>query len=72
MMAKEGHLNDQGKNWVPHLMFYFAGTSGTNWGADLPVSPVMLNPQMLSPEGIAVIMVPVKHWSDGTPAPGMH
>jgi hypothetical protein len=72
MMSKQGYLNDQGKNWVPHLMFYFPATPGADWGADLPVSPVMLNPQMLSPEGIAVIMVPVKHWSDGTPAPMMH
>jgi len=32
----------------------------------------MLNPQFQeSPEAISVIMVPVKHWSDGTPAPEM-
>ena len=49
MMSKEGWLNDQGRNWVPHLMFYFPRAKGTNWGADLPGSPLMLNPQSRIP-----------------------
>jgi len=57
---------------VPHLMFYFPRTKGGNWGADLAGAPPMLNPQFqTSPEAISVIMVPVTHWSDGTPAPIM-
>ena len=72
MMSKQGYLNDDARNWVPHLMFYFPRGDGGNWGADLPGSPVMLNPQFQdSAEAISVIMVPVKHWSDGTSAPGM-
>jgi len=72
MMSKHGYLNDEAHNWVPHLMFYFPRTEGANWGADLPGSPVMLNPQYQnSSEAISVIMVPVTHWSDGTPAPAM-
>jgi hypothetical protein len=72
MMSKEGYLNDEGRNWVPHLMFYFPRAEGAMWGADLPGSPAMLNPQFQdSAEAISVIMVPVKHWSDGTPAPNM-
>jgi hypothetical protein len=72
MMSKQGWLNDEGRNWVPHLMFYFPRAEAANWGADLPGSPAMLNPQFQnSPEAISVIMVPVKHWSDGTPAPTM-
>jgi hypothetical protein len=32
----------------------------------------MLNPQFQdSPEALSVLMVPVTHWSDGTPAPAM-
>jgi hypothetical protein len=32
----------------------------------------MLNPQFQdSPEAMSVLMVPVTHWSDGTPAPAM-
>ena len=72
MMSKQGYLNDQARNWTPHLMFYFPRASGANWGADLDGAPPMLNPQFQeSAEAMSVIMVPVSHWSDGTPAP-MH
>jgi hypothetical protein len=72
MMSKQGYLNDEAHDWVPHLMFYFPRAQGTNWAADLPGAPPMLNPQYQdSSEAISVIMVPVTHWSDGTPAPKM-
>ena len=72
MMSKQGYLNDKARNWVPHLMFYFARAQASTWGADLPGAPPMLNPQFQdSPEALSVIMVPVTHWSDGTPAPKM-
>ena len=72
MMSKQQNLNDEAHNWVPHLMFYFPRADGANWGAGLPGAPPMLNPQFQdSPEAISVIMVPVMHWSDGTPAPMM-
>ncbi len=70
MMSKQGYLNDDARNWVPHLMFYFPRAAGATWGADLPGAPPMLNPQFQdSSEAISVLMVPVTHWSDGTPAP---
>jgi hypothetical protein len=72
MMSRQQYLNDDAHSWVPHLMFYFPRADGANWGADLPGAPPMLNPQFQdSPEAISVIMVAVKHWSDGTPAPTM-
>ena len=72
MMSKQGYLNDEAQNWVPHLMFYFPRTQGSTWGADLAGAPPMLNPQFQdSPEALSVIMVPVTHWSDGTSAPKM-
>lgn len=72
MMSKQQFLNDDAHNWVPHLMFYFPRAAGSNWGADLPGAPPMLNPQFQeSPEAISVIMVAVSHWSDGTAAPPM-
>ncbi len=53
-------------------MFYFPRAAGATWGADLPGAPPMLNPQFqTSPEALSVLMVPVTHWSDGTPAPPM-
>jgi hypothetical protein len=73
MLSKQGYLNDKARNWVPHLMFYFPRAEASAWGADLAGAPPMLNPQYQdSAEAISVIMVPVTHWSDGTPAPAMH
>ncbi len=73
MMSKQQYLNDDAHNWMPHLMFYFPRTDGATWGADLPGSPMMLNPQFQeSAEAISVLMVPAEYWSDGTPAPMMH
>ena len=72
MMSRQQYLNDGAHSWVPHLMFYFRRGDGADWGADLPGAPPMLNPQFQdTPEAISVIMVPVTHWSDGTPAPDM-
>src|SRR5579863_6509994 len=72
MMSKQGYLNDKARNWVPHLMFYFARAQASAWGADLRGAPPMLNPQFQdAPEALSVIMVPVTHWSDGTSAPKM-
>jgi len=70
MMSSQGYLNDSAGHWVPHLMFYVPQTDGMVWGADLPGSPVMLNPQFQgAPEPVTVFMIPVLKWSDGTPAP---
>ncbi len=65
-----GAINNSAGHWVPHLMFYIPLTDPKSWGADLPGSPVMLNPQFRgAPEPITELMIPVATWSDGTPAP---
>ena len=70
MMSTQGYLNDSAGHWVPHLMFYVPLTDPKAWGADLPGSPVMLNPQFQgAPEPITEFMIPVPIWSDGTAAP---
>jgi hypothetical protein len=73
MMSKDQYLTDDGDHhWIAHLMFYTPLMDGAVWGADLPKSPVMLNPQFSgAPEPIDVFMVPAGRWSDGTPAPVM-
>jgi hypothetical protein len=72
MMSRQGYLNDEARNWRPHLMFYFPRAPASTWGADLPGAPPMLNPQFQeSPEALSVLMVPTARWSDGTPAPPM-
>jgi hypothetical protein len=70
MMSTQGYLNDSAGHWVPHLMFYVPLTDAKSWGADLPGSPVMLNPQFGgAPEPITEYMIRVSTWSDGTAAP---
>jgi hypothetical protein len=71
MMSKEQYLSDNGQHhWIAHLMFYTPLMNGDVWGADLPHSPVMLNPQFHGdPEPIDVFMIPVGRWSDGTADP---
>lgn len=71
MMSKEQYLTDSDHhNWISHLMFYTPLMSAAAWGADLPHSPVMLNPQFRgAPEPIDDFMVPAGWWSDGTPDP---
>jgi hypothetical protein len=72
MMSRAGYLNDTIGHHVPHLMFYFPLTDKSSWGADLPDSPVTLNPQFQGgPEPITEFVIPVGKWSDGTAAPAM-
>ena len=73
MMSKDQYLTDGGDHhWMAHLMFYTPLMDGAVWGADLPKSPVMLNPQFSgAPEPIDVFMVPAGRWSDGSAAPVM-
>jgi hypothetical protein len=67
MMSSRQYLNDQGKSWHPHLMFFAAGDATNSWGANLGGSPVMA---ANDPEArVTTFMVLVDHWSDGTPDP---
>lgn len=71
MMSKGAYLTDKGDHNLAHLMFYAPALDGKAWGADLPKSPVMLNPQFSGVQPIDVFVVPVGRWSDGTAAPVM-
>ncbi|HWG87406.1 MAG TPA: hypothetical protein VN679_06455 [Candidatus Acidoferrales bacterium] len=71
MMSKGAYLTDRGDHNLAHLMFYAPPLEGKAWGADLPKSPVMLNPQFKGVQPIDVFVVSVGSWSDGTPAPVM-
>jgi hypothetical protein len=73
MMSKEQYLTEGRRhNWIAHLMIYTPLMDSAVWGADLPHSPVMLNPQFHGhPEPIDVFMIPTGTWSDGTAAPVM-
>ena len=71
MMSKQQYLNDRGKSWHPHVMFYSPGDMTKSWAADAPNSPVMLavDPE----ERVTILFVLADKWSDGTAAPSnMH
>ena len=68
MMSPRQYLNDRGKRWHPHLMFFVQGEAGKSWGADLPGSPVMAAPD--PEEHVTIMMVWTGKWSDGSPGPG--
>jgi hypothetical protein len=67
MMSKQQYLNDRGKNWRPHVMFYSPGDMTKSWAADAPGSPVMAanDPE----ERVTILFVLADKWSDGTAAP---
>lgn len=65
MMSRQQYLNDIGKSWHPHLMFFAAGDVAKSWGANAPDSPLIAanDPE----ERVTIFMMIVEHWSDGTP-----
>lgn len=68
MLSKQGYLGDQaGGPWLPHLMFFTPKTDSEVWGADLPGSPIITFQN--AEERMTVFLIPVRRWSDGTPAP---
>jgi hypothetical protein len=66
MMSKQGYLGDDAGHWHPHLMFFYAHTDASGWGADVHGSPVFAARDAL--EDITTFFVVVPTWSDGTPA----
>jgi hypothetical protein len=67
MMSRQQYLNDRGKAWHPHVMFYSPGDMTKNWGADDPSSPVMVAND--SEERVTVLFIIADKWSDGSAAP---
>jgi hypothetical protein len=67
MLSKQGYLGDEANGpWLPHLMFFAPTTDGKVWGGDITGSPVIA---VQSPEEhLTIFLVPVRRWSDGTPA----
>ncbi|MGH9641852.1 MAG: hypothetical protein ACRD3Q_05460, partial [Terriglobales bacterium] len=71
MMSKGGYLNDAAAGpWHPHVMFYVPRTEASQWGANLPGSPVASDSG--AGEDTTLFFVVVPKWSDGTPGPAIH
>ena len=81
MMSKSSYLTDYGGHNAPHLMFFQTDKPDASWGANVTNAPVgSVNywylseeayPQLKSFPPMAVFLVMVDKWSDGTPAPSM-
>ena len=66
MMSKQQYLNDRGKSWHPHVMFYSPGDMTKSWAADDPHAPFLVahDPE----ERVTILFVLANQWSDGTAA----
>jgi hypothetical protein len=68
MLSKNGYLSDDGAGpWLPHVMFFLPHGQAGNWGANKEGSPVI--GQDASVIESTVLFIPVRSWSDGSPAP---
>jgi hypothetical protein len=65
MLSRAGYLGDQNGHWHPHLMFFERHTTPAAWGGNVPGSPVLGFTDPL--DDVTTFLVPVPHWSDGTP-----
>jgi hypothetical protein len=68
MLSKNGYISDEAAGpWLPHVMFFLPHGQADNWGASKEDSPI------LGQDGSAiestVLFIPVRRWSDGSPAP---
>lgn len=81
MMSKSSYLTDSGGHNMPHLMFFESVMNDAAWGGNPQTSPVLsvnywylsgeTYPQLKSFPPMAVFLVGVDKWSDGTAAPSM-
>ena len=69
MLSPKQHLSDADPHWMPHLMFYYnRALKATTFGAGGMTAPI-IDATAGDPNGpMQVIYIPVRTWSDGTPA----
>lgn len=68
MQSKQGYVSDESAGpWLPHLMFFVPHGQSQAWGAGLDGSPILGADG--SPFEPTVLLIPVRRWSDGSPAP---
>jgi hypothetical protein len=68
MLSKNGYLSDDGAGpWLPHVMFFLPHGQVDNWGANKEGSPII--GQDAGAIESTVLFIPVRTWSDGSPAP---
>jgi len=67
MLSKGGYLNNVHGPWLPHVMPFIPFGQEAQWGAGLPGSPILET--VGNPYQATILYIPVRRWSDGSPAP---
>ena len=68
MLSKNGYLRDDVAGpWLPHVMVFVPHGQAAAWAAGLEGSPVIGRDG--SKIESTVLFIPVRQWSDGSPAP---
>jgi len=68
MLSKGGYLGDAAAGpWLPHLMFFVPHGQTAAWGTCAEGSPIICRDG--SEIESALLLIPVRQWSDGSPAP---
>ena len=68
MLSKKGYVSDDADGpWLPHIMFFLPHGQAAVWAADEDGSPIIGKDN--SAIETTVLFVPVRSWSDGSPAP---
>jgi hypothetical protein len=76
MLSPKQRLSDSDPHWMPHLMFYYdRSLKATTFGAGGMTAPIIDASAGQPNFPMQVIYIPIRTWSDGTPAvhatPGM-
>ena len=68
MLSRQGYLSDDAAGpWLPHVMLFVPSGQAALWGVGMEGSPILGADG--SPIEPTVLFIPVRSWSDGTPAP---
>jgi hypothetical protein len=70
MTSARQHLLDADPHWLPHLMFFYdRATPASAFGAAGMNAPVINGSAGDAHAPVLTLFVPVRQWSDGSPAP---
>jgi hypothetical protein len=71
MMSPKQHLSDTNPHWMPHLMFFYdKSTPAAAWGAGGFSEAIIDGSIGDQSSPVLTLLIPVRQWSDGTPALG--
>lgn len=69
MLSQHQHLGSDDTHWVPHLMFFYDRSQpAAAWGVSGSTNAVIDGSAGSPDSPILTLLIPVRKWSDGTPA----